>query len=310
MSQSGIKRVLAVLLCSIIGLNAGCSTPAWSAPSDVIKQDDFQLGIEHTRSTWVFRKGAFPDLHFDYSGRIDVAPGDESNGNKSFRFEWRQADSDGSNPTRHAELITPSFPYAHDSTPKLEQWLGFRVYVDPKVLGPDEKPVVLMQYHDTPGPDRDANGNLLERGRNPIAALSYLKGQFSYGWKGDTKRITTKDAKGAWVYTQKGGFSLGAARHGWNTFVFHHRFDYSGNGSVEVWCNGARFAREKMQLGFNDVMGPYLKFGFYWYTGQSVPNPAVSDPARVAWFDDVKIGNANATYADVRPPGAPATAPS
>jgi hypothetical protein len=308
MDQSRNKRALKSLLYGIVTVSAlGCA-PASSAPSGVFTKDDFQLGLDHTRSTWVVRKsGKVPDLHFDYAGRIDVAPGDEQNGNKSFRFEWRQADSDGTNPTRHAELITPSFPYATNSSPKLEQWLGFRIYVDSKTLGPDEQPVVLMQYHDTPG--RDANGKPTETGRNPMAALSYVNGEFRYGWKGDTKQVTTKDKNGKWIYTQQGGFPLVPARQGWNTFVFHHMFDYTGKGSVEIWCNDKYFTRHNIQLGFNDDVGPYLKFGFYWYTGRSVPNPPVPNPARVVWFDDVKIGDAKATYADVRPPGAQETAP-
>ena len=314
MVKSRAKRAVNGMICTIIGWGVLSGTSSWSAPVDVFKQDDFEdKTLGHSKTQWSLKELYKSTLrnppHAYDSGRVDVAPADAQNGNQSLRVEWRESDVvPGSNPSRHAEIKTTPFawssPLDSPATPKLEQWLGFRIYIDSQTLGPSAKPVVLMQYHDLPDAD--------EGYRNPIVALSYVNGRFEYGWKGDSKTVTPK-VDGKWIYTQSGGMDLGAARignavnrSGWNTFVFHHKFDPFGQGSVEIWCNDTYISRQNIQLGYNDKIGPYLKIGFYWYkANQPVPDAA----PRVAWFDDIKLGNGQATYLDVRPTGASATAP-
>lgn len=272
------KQILTGMICSISTLSGGMG---WCAENHLLVQNDFNSS--ELNPTWG------KELHFPYSGRIETAPdGDKNNGtNKALRFEWRPADYDGKNRTKHAELKTKKF------TPDLEQWLGLRIYFDSKTLGRDSQPVILMQYHETPDFKEG------ESWRNPPVSLSYKDGQISFGWKGDTNRVTKKEG-GKWVYTQTGGIPLGGAKlDSWNTFVFHLKFDPFGKGRVEIWFNDKYFQKDNIQLGYNDERGPYLKFGYYYYAGKS------DFPSRVAWFDDVKLGDEKSSYAEVTPPGAP-----
>lgn len=255
------------------------ASAAWG---EVIQRDDFNG--EKPNAKWG------KELWFPYSGRVDTAP----DGSRALRVEWRKADYDGKNKTKHAELTTGKF------APDFEQWIGLRIYFDSKTLGRDSQPVILMQYHETPDFKEG------EDWRNPPVSLSYQNGEVRYSWKGDTNRVTKKE-KGKWLYTQTGSMPLGEVKpDAWNTFVFHHKFDPFGKGSVELWFNDKYFQKQNIQLGYHDERGPYLKFGFYYYAGKS------DFPSRVAWFDDVKLGDEKSSYAEVAPPGAssPQLAPS
>jgi hypothetical protein len=290
------KHVLKGLLCSVVGVCAFGVTPAQSA---LIRNDNFESGTTYSQTQW-----NFAELHYSYSGAIVANSG---NTNKTFKFEWRGVDADGTNPSRHAELKT-FFSWdsgsQSSSNQKLEQWIGFRIWGNADLGDPNE-PVVLLQYHD------QKDTSLGEGSRNPISALSLAGGKFKFGWKGDSKAKTVQSG-GAWVYEQDETLDLSPSDSSstgapvlmgaWNNFVIHQKFNPYGGGLVEVWVNGVKSTSATkfpggIKLGYNDMLPPYLKFGYYWYTiGSSTPGMV-----KIAHFDNVKVGNLTSSYTEVAP---------
>ena len=222
---------------------------------------------------------------FSYSCKIVPSPDGLG---QSFRAEYRTGDYDGTRETKGDELASPSINGA-------EQWIGLRIYFASDELGPDSKPVVLLQQHDVPDPG--------EQYRNPIMALTYADGVIGMDYKGSSDAITPQNPDGSFVYTDHGGFKLGPPiLDTWNFFVIHIVWDPTGhNGMLEGWLNQAYQQLTGINIGFNDQERPRLKFGNYYYSGGQ------SDfPVRRTYFDDVRIfGGTDGSFCAVSPPGAP-----
>ena len=73
----------------------------------------------------------------------------------------------------------------------------------------------------------------------------------------------------------------------------YDEFSLEKKGIAQVWVNGRQALDiHGIDLGYNDEIGPYPSWGLYSYRG-----PA----KRVIYFDEISIGNENASYADVAP---------
>lgn len=50
----------------------------------------------------------------------------------------------------------------------------------------------------------------------------------------------------------------------WHRFIYRLQFARTGDGYIEAWKNGAQIIEgQAIPLGYNDVVGPYFKFGIY-----------------------------------------------
>lgn len=68
----------------------------------------------------------------------------------------------------------------------------------------------------------------------------------------------------------------------WQRFVIHVHLDPYGAGAVQMWWNGVeQLDTAGIPLGFNDVRGPYLKYGIY---------RSGSDLTEVVSFANVQVG--------------------
>jgi hypothetical protein len=70
----------------------------------------------------------------------------------------------------------------------------------------------------------------------------------------------------------------------YNYYVFRMVFARTGNGLLQVWRNGASIFDQAIPLGYNDALGPYMKFGIYRGT-----DPAVT----AVQFANLEISNAS-----------------
>jgi hypothetical protein len=79
----------------------------------------------------------------------------------------------------------------------------------------------------------------------------------------------------------------------WHDLVFH--VDWRG-GVLQFWIDGERHVN-RTDASFEEGIGPYMKLGLSRWVGQDDPLPNTW----VLFYDDLRIGNENATYLDVAP---------
>jgi acetyl esterase/lipase len=215
----------------------------------------------------------------DYSARAVTSP--VRAGKYAMRFEWRAENYvRGSNTSKKATLLTGKEPTCRE-----ERWWGFSMYCPSEGMQKDSKPEILVQWHSTP--DKG------EAWTNPPLALRNLDDQLTVTWIHDTRKITP-DGWRDWDWKRA---PIGAApKDRWVDWVWHIKWDPWGKGLLEVWMDGKKVVDEKeIAIGMNDDVGNYMGVGLYKYEGTS------DHARRVVYFDEIRGGNAQATYADVAP---------
>jgi hypothetical protein len=93
-------------------------------------------------------------------------------------------------------------------------------------------------------------------------------------------------------------FDLGPiAKNTWHEFVFHIKHSTGPDGLVEVWHNGKKVVTRTGKNSKSSTQ-PNWKIGIYKPTWQ---NRSTDVTTRVLYYENVKIGNRNATYEEMRP---------
>lgn len=84
----------------------------------------------------------------------------------------------------------------------------------------------------------------------------------------------------------------------WHTFVFHFIHSYNSDGLIDVWHNGDKILSHSGGNMYDDVL-PKWKIGLY---KSAFKYPGKSDvKSRVIFFDNIRVGNENATYEEMAP---------
>jgi hypothetical protein len=92
----------------------------------------------------------------------------------------------------------------------------------------------------------------------------------------------------------------------WNDFVMNVKFsgaqsENDTNGFIKLWINGEQILNLSGQNFFGEqTYGPYFKFGLYnsaWKYTDRWTGPS----SRLLYHDEIKIGDANSSYAEVAP---------
>lgn len=81
----------------------------------------------------------------------------------------------------------------------------------------------------------------------------------------------------------------------WQELVLHFIHSYGPDGRIEIWHNGTKVLTKTGGNMYNDVL-PKWKIGLYksaFKYGTSLVN------TRIIYFDNIRVGNANATYTDM-----------
>ncbi len=84
----------------------------------------------------------------------------------------------------------------------------------------------------------------------------------------------------------------------WHTFTFHFIHSFNSDGLIEVWHNGNKILSHNGGNMYDDVL-PKWKIGLY---KSAFKYPGKSDvKSRVIYFDNIRVGNENATYEEMAP---------
>jgi hypothetical protein len=194
------------------------------------------------------------------------------NGSKSVRFELRDTDPEVSNGTR-AEF---SFP----KTTNLHRWYSYAMYVPSAQFKYDTDDDVITQFHQGGG----VTPALCLRVRQDRLFVRIL---------------------GTW--NDIGPFLKDA----WHAYVLHVNHSSGSDGLTEIWIDGqkvfSKTGANAYPVGSTYSM-PWLKMGIYKSNWNGSGTTATN--LRVLYFDDIKIGNENATYNDMIPQGNATTTPT
>ena len=227
----------------------------------------------------------------DYSSALVSEP--VRTGLYAARFELRRNDPTVANGKR-SEMFVPLFPASGRVGD--ERWFGLSFLV-PTNWEQEEDPSVtqstLAQWHARP--DRE----LGEGGRSPPLRIDVKGNDWSVRSRWDPKRVTEGNdprPEGGDQLLWAGPFEPGV----WTDWVIHVKWSYTADGLLEVWKDGIKVVERRGPNTYNDEGPLYLKVGMY---KPSWGNPDIQSTThtRVAYHDDIQIGDGTAGYARVAP---------
>ena len=199
-------------------------------------------------------------------------------GNQAAKFTLCQQDPKVSNGRRCELKRYGLFPVG------TERWYSFKIFL-PEDYVADQDFEIVTQWHGIPD---FIEG---ETWRSPPLALITQDGKWFVRRHWDPNRVT-KEA----IFSEK--IDLGAyQKSAWTSWVFHVEWSYCSDGLLEIWKDEDLVFQQTGPNTYNDLFGPYFKIGIYrpldWGT-QAQPNSQIK--SRTLYVDDVRIGNAMATY--------------
>jgi hypothetical protein len=180
------------------------------------------------------------------------------------RFELRKTDAEVSSSQR-TEITYGNF------APGSEQWFGGSVFLEN--WAPDDGGESILQWH----------GN--RANCPPLALLMY------------SDEISIMSCPSDAISTRY--FTVGSVKewnNKWVDVVVHVKWATNATGTLEVWINGVKKV-SKINNYVTASENSYMKLGMNkwgWEFGGTAPK-------RIFYWDDFRVGNAAATYADVAP---------
>jgi hypothetical protein len=155
-----------------------------------------------------------------------------------------------------------------ENLPGRDMWYSFAAYFPSEGFAYDETQEMISQWYQNGSP---ATGFRINRDR------FYLEtGNTPDGRKKIDLAQVTKDT--------------------WHEFVFHFVHSHGTDGLIEVWHNGTKILTHKGGNMYNVDIMPKWKVGLYKSSFKY--NTSLVDK-RVAYYDNIRVGNANATLSDM-----------
>jgi hypothetical protein len=172
------------------------------------------------------------------------------------------------------------------STTRPEGWYGFSFYF-PDTYVSDSSGEVITQWH-----DQSDVGEAVDR--SPTNAIITADDRMKWMVRWDADAIMDSGTSDGLIYIDLGKIP----KNKWIDWVVHIKYSHTNSGILEVWMDGEKVInRQNMPSSYNDVAYPYLKFGLYKW------NWGAATSTRVMYFDEVRVGNENSNYDEVKPGG-------
>jgi hypothetical protein len=210
----------------------------------------------------------------DYS--LHFTSGVAFNGSKSSRMELRDTDVMVNGGTR-SEV-------AFGNATGKNRWYSFAVFF-PNDYVKDSGNESITQWHSRP--------DIGEDWRSPSIAMIIHNDRFRFDVDYNAEPISnlmqTPNHK---------QYDLGVVPKGvWVEFVFHIIHSHESDGLVEIWQNGTKVLEHKGGNRWNDQQLPFWKYGIYKWLWND--NKTTDTNKRVLYYDNIRVGNENATLADL-----------
>jgi hypothetical protein len=216
---------------------------------------------------------------------------------RSFRLTLRESDPMVHNGTR-AEIGRNTGASARAHT---EQWYGFSTYLPADWQIDNQASDIIAQWH-SPNDDEYAAG---EPGKSPPLSLFITGDVFKIANIWDPKEVTLDndptlgEPKGGRVTLWQGSVTDMKGR--WVDWVFHVKWNYDGNGIVQVWKDGQLIVSRTGPNAYNDVGTITFKYGIYKPGWNNSNGSTHIVKTRVLSVDELRIGNSASSYAGVAP---------
>jgi hypothetical protein len=198
----------------------------------------------------------------DYS--VTQSPARVTGGSNSLRIEVRSTDPQSSNSIR-SEIIQGGDPVG------TERWYGFNLYLEDWVA--DDAGECVFQWH-----PENSRGTA-------TASLWTSSGRYVFQ--------TNLGGNSVSVYTDLGPI----LSNQWVSWVIHVKWAVDNSGILQVWKNG-ELVIDRPGIATCPPEGTYFKLGINKF-GWGIQ--ASASTRRVLYFDEVRIGDEEATYTDVKP---------
>jgi hypothetical protein len=185
-------------------------------------------------------------------------------GTKSARFELRDSDPESHSGTR-TEI-------SFNEATNLNRWYSYALYAPSAYYKFDADDEIITQWHQ--------GGGL-----TPALCLRVKSDKLYIRILGST-----------WV--ELGAFD----KDQWHAYVMHIKHSSGSDGLIEIWKDGTKILNRSganMYKVGGDITNPNVKMGIYKSDWNGSGTTATN--IRVLYLDDIKIGNENATYADMVP---------
>jgi hypothetical protein len=184
-------------------------------------------------------------------------------GKRAGRFELRKGDPMVTSVGIRSEILFEQATHE-------DRWYSFGLFLPASGFEKDRNGDVLCQWHQNIG--------------SPAASFRVINDRFFLRMMNSNGTIELND--------------MGpATKNYWNEFVFHIIHSSSSNGLIEIWHNGTKVISRK---GANMHVGklPSWKVGIYKAAWEKT---TTDSDLRVAFFDNIRIGNENSSFAEMSP---------
>jgi hypothetical protein len=212
-------------------------------------------------------------------------------GHKAARFKLKDSDPMISKGTR-AEVTV-----VKDAFQK-EMWYAFAAYFPSDGYAYDTQGEIISQWHQL------ADTHLGEMSQSPATYLSTSKDRFILDTGFNKDRVAAEVNQDS-----RRTLDLGpVTKDTWHEFVFHLVHSFKSDGLLEVWHNGTKRLSLRGGNMYNNQDMPKWKLGIYkWKWNQ---NRSTDTRKRIIYFDNIRVGNALATLAEMSPGAKQATDPA
>ena len=191
-------------------------------------------------------------------------------GSYSTRYELNSTDADVAS-SKRAEASRYSYD---EPSGNIERWYGASYYL-PTDYVTDAAPELLTQWQST-------------KGVSPPLAL----------WTSNGKWLIVQNLDAGASQTTVSDYAKG----GWTDFVFHVKWSTGSDGLIEVWKDGVKvFTKSGINTYTGITAGNYMKVGIYKWPWKKTDTYNSTTTRRIIYADEIRIGNALATYNDVKP---------
>lgn len=170
-----------------------------------------------------------------------------------------------------------------------EYWYGFSIYI-PNDWVKDTAPEMVTQWHNRP--DLWFGEGWLY----PPLFLLISGDKWKIGNMWDSRIVTQKNNIAGKDDLWSGAYKKGE----WTDWVFRIKWSHKSDGLIEAWKDGVQIINKRGPNTYNDLLGPFFKVGIYKYPWKSGTPTSIVDK-RVLYFDEVRVGNASASYKDLAP---------
>jgi hypothetical protein len=280
------KLNLLFIVVLLGGLTASCEENEWEETAT----ESMSVVEDATASPLIFTEtfeglAPFYQAHntgFGKSHSFSVVKSPVFAGKKAGSFKLKASDPQVSDGAR-AEVTV-----IKDGVKK-EMWYSFAVLLPARGFAFDSQKEIISQWHQM------ADVHLGEKPQSPATHLIIHQDRFilSTGYNANEVSDGVDPDK-------RNSFDLGpVTKDIWHSFVFHFIHAYQPYGLIEVWHNGKKVLTHKGGNMYNSLDMPKWKLGVYKWKWNEGDTTGIRK--RVLYYDNIKVGNKRATYADMIP---------